>query len=514
MGRNKVAPEMLRLALSLFLVLSCLTVLCAGIQRSLTIEEENLEKGISEHEAKQSYMWLKKNSKELAELITNTLGSVPAAGAVFSSLLKIPLKLIPQEDKLKGIQSEMTALNTRLDIFYEELKWASNDFQKILNDIDHAWLKYKPMKNNANALKSIFCPFYSQYADSVSVLHKLLISKPETGEQSLADVLAKKLRCHEKDLEAKFLYLRKLVCRGNEMVKKCYELMGVDKSLIPDPVKMLQQSNSALFKTQQSCVSNSKLYIKRDIIERINDEIVHKDIANNIYNFLKEKYDRYDWLVVAFTTHFSKGMGRILKRHVYSGFTAVQRGSVTVAVARQLTGSHKNIEYFKRDIGDHFRNIKIECRHVEDELLKMNITNAITAVHVYKRAHNNHGRQEKEEEEEEEEEDKLAMSVVIGADKAYTVSGECKRRLGKPGFYTIMIKSDEEVDNKNPCVSFKCENGGKCEVVPRTNIPMCLCTDLFYGRRCENKITCDVDVTDNRRQTNQRQNPTQIRSRG
>lgn len=110
------------------------------------------------------------------------------------------------------------------------------------------------------------------------------------------------------------------------MDQKYYEFKGVHDLRKQLSGKIASEAASALFKSQQRCVSNSDLYIKRDIIERIDDKKVLQDIANNIADFLQNTYDRYDWVVVAFTTHFSKDMARFLKRHILSGFTEIERG--------------------------------------------------------------------------------------------------------------------------------------------------------------------------------------------
>ncbi|KAK7881231.1 hypothetical protein WMY93_029640 [Mugilogobius chulae] len=375
------------------------------------------------------------------------------------------MDLIPEADKLDMIYSELNAMNARFDFFNEELKWASGHFQSTLDNIENAWLKYSQIKQNNKALESIFVPFYSQFVDSALVLHKLLTGKP----QSLADVLAKKLRCHEKDVEEYFLYLNKLVCRGNTMDEKYYNLKGVNsderKKLSS---KIASESALALFESHQKCVTNSHLFIKRDVLERIDDGIVHQEIADNIGKFLQKTYDRYEFMVVAFTSHNSKKHGMV-RRHRLKGFTEVERGSVTVAVAKQVKGSYSHVNKVKEAIkkctlGLTADDMKKAIKDCGDQVLKTKVIETITAIHVYSDNHN---------------------TFLTSDNHVYT--GRC----GGRGF-VILIKSDEEIALTDPGYTPKCDNlkcvNGEPEFVPNSLIAMCRCHYSFYGRLCEKSL--------------------------
>lgn len=484
---SKVFPVLLSPCLLLsLLALAFLQPVLSGpsIQRSLSIEEEELDQGLSSTQPKKKAQWLKDNYKTLIDIPGEILH--PLLG----TLLKTTTALIPEADKIGGIHSELNALNARLDIFYEELKWASNDYQKALDNIENSWVKYFKMVQNKDLLEKIFFPFYSQYVDSALVLHRLL-TKPADNTQSLGDVLAKKLRCHENDVTAQFLYLNQLLCKGNVMDEKYYQFKGI-KSEGRKTVaqKTANEAALALFKSHQKCVSNSELYIKRDILERIDDQQVHQEIADNIGAFLRKTYDRYEWVVVAFTTHFSKDMARFMKRHILSGFSEIERGTVTVAIAGQIKGKYTKANGVKAAIDQCLKDVK--CGEVYEKLLKCpNTAKAVTAVHVFKKKAQTSTGTEKED-------DTLEESYVSSdqSQSNHIHTGQCQAfGILKKGNVIILIKSDEEIDGlSDPCKNLQCKNGGKCEVAPRTSIPMCKCPYPFYGKTCEkdNTDSCKI----------------------
>lgn len=479
-----MSPGMLLLILALALhsVLSG-----PGIQRSLSIEEEYMEEEKDETKMQVTHKWFKKNIPKMIELAAIAIGGTPKAGSALNAILRAPLLFIPQADKLDGIRTEMNALNGRLDIFYEELKWASSDYQQTVDNIENAWLKYIEMFENygtsGDAQERIFFPFYSQYVDSALVLHRLL-TKPADNTQSLGDVLAKKLRCHENDVTAQFLYLNQLVCKGNVMDEKYYQFKEIStEGRKTVAQKIANETALALFKSHQKCVSNSELYIKRDILERIDDKKVHQEIADNIGAFLRKTYDRYEWVVVAFTTHFSKNMARFMKRHILSGFSEIERGTVTVAIAGQIKGKYTKANGVKAAIKQCLKDVK--CGEVYDKLLNCpNVGEAVTAVHVFTKKNQTSIRAKKVETFEES----YVSSDQSQIDHIYT--GQCQAfGILKKGNFIILIKSDEEIDGQSdPCKNLQCKNGGQCEVAPRTSIPMCKCTYPFYGKTCENII--------------------------
>lgn len=84
--------------------------------------------------------------------------------------------------------------------------------------------------------------------------------------------------------------------------------------------KIASQSATALTTSHKRCIANSDAYIEKDIFEHIDDTKKHQEIADNVRTFLVKTHVRYDWMVVAFTTHNSRHNSKFLKRHSLLGF--------------------------------------------------------------------------------------------------------------------------------------------------------------------------------------------------
>ncbi len=486
--------------LYLLLVSSCLPVLSTppGTPLSTSPDDGQLEPESHENQKKlkKLFTWVKKNPRMIAEVLFSSLSFVPG----ISGLNKIVEKL-PHADPL---QSKLKALDVKLDIFHAEMKWdawAAGAYQTPVNNIEIAWIKYTELvrsylqttNTEKEALKKDFFTFYSQYADSTLVLHQLLTAKPLSIAQNFGDLLADRLRCHEKDVKAQFLYLNELMCKGNMLNEKYYEFKGTStKAKVNTAHKIASQSASALIMSHQRCLSDSTAYIKMDIFERIDDTKKHEEIADSIKEFLVKTYDRYDWMVVAFTTHYSRHLPKIVKRHTLSGFIQVERGTVTVAVAKQVKGQHTAAAAVKRAITKCIPSKTIFCLDVAEKLKECQekvfgkrLSQTYTAVHAFKRKSHTSTSAVKAPDTEYMDSALPESSVSLKDDSSltpYLFTGECGNILGD---FMVLIKSDVEIKGDNPCTKVKCQHNGKCVVVSGTFIAMCKCQYPHYGEHCE-----------------------------
>uniref|UniRef100_A0A8C4HM38 EGF-like domain-containing protein n=1 Tax=Dicentrarchus labrax TaxID=13489 RepID=A0A8C4HM38_DICLA len=421
--------------------------------------------------------WLKKNFRGIGEVLIASIEPVPVAGPPIAAALKTLLLVTPNEDPLDTVNSNLKALTFKLDTFHTELKWAAwaaGAYQMPVNNIEKAWIKYTELvraNTGKEALKTDFFTFYSQYADSTLVLHQFLTAKSPSVTQNLGDLLADRLRCHEKDIKAQFLYLNKLMCKGNMINEKFYEFKGKDNNArIDTGHKIASESASALITSHKRCISDSAAYIEKDIFERIDDTKKHQEIADNIRAFLVNTYDRYDWMVVAFTTRNSKHKPKLLKRHALSGFTEVQRGTVTVAVAKQVKGAHtKTAAVIAAIKGCLAQGVKM-CLDVRQKLMECqktvfgkSLSQTYTAVHAYKKS--SHTSTNTVEAPNDEDSELPESSVSLKGQLSLT-----------PHLYTGKL---------DPCSKKKCSQNGKCVVVPGTLIAMCECKYPYYGEHCE-----------------------------
>ncbi|XP_049421036.1 uncharacterized protein LOC125881765 [Epinephelus fuscoguttatus] len=484
--------------LFLLLMSSCLPVLSAppGDSTDSSLDEEQPNQQSKKEQAKEVFKkfgnLFKQNYKGVGQVLVNSIEPLPVVGPPLAAAIKTFLLLIPEADKLNAIKSELQGLHFKLETFRAELKWdawAAGAYQIPINNIEKAWIKYielvssyKTTNTEKEALKQKFVTFYSQYADSTLVLHQFLTANHASITQNLGDLLADRLRCHEKDIKVQFLYLNELMCKGNMLNEEYYEFTGTNTNARVNALhKIASQSASALTTSHQRCLSDSAAYIERDIFERIDDTKKHGEIERHIREFLAETYDRYDWMVVAFMTHNSKHDLLILNRHVVSGFTKVERGTVTVAVAKQVKGGYTKTAAIKKAITKCLPQSFKNCLNVAEKLQKCQetiygkrLSQTYTAVHAFK----------KERKTLEDDED--SVTPVSSSLTNHLFTRDCGKLLGK---FTIFIKSDEELGSREElCSEVNCGQNGKCVVVQGTFIAICECQYPYYGERCEMRL--------------------------
>ncbi|XP_078018695.1 uncharacterized protein LOC144458859 [Epinephelus lanceolatus] len=489
--------------LFLLLMSSCLPVLSAppgdSTDSSLDEEQPNQQskKGQAKEVSKKLENWFKQNYKGIGQVLVNSIEPWPVVGPPLAAAIKTFLLLIPEADTLNAIKSELRGLHFKLETFRAELKWdawAAGAYQIPISNIEKAWIKYtelvssyKTTDTEKEALKQKFVTFYSQYADSTLVLHRFLTAKHAAITQNLGDLLADRLRCHEKDIKVQFLYLNELMCKGNMLNEEYYEFTGTNTNARVNALhKIASQSASALTTSHQRCLSDSAAYIERDIFERIDDTKKHGEIEGRIRAFLAKTYDRYDWMVVALMTHNSKHDLSILNRHVLSGFTKVEKGTVTVAVAKQVKGGYTKTaavkEAIKKCLPQRFKkclNAAEKLQKCQETIFGKRLSQTYTAVHAFKK-------ERKTLKLVEESDDEDSVTPVSSSLTNHLFTWDCGKFSGK---FTIFIKSDEELGSREElCSEVDCGQNGKCVVVQGTFIAICECQYPYYGERCEMRL--------------------------
>ncbi|XP_067433862.1 uncharacterized protein [Thunnus thynnus] len=488
--------------LLLLLVSACLLVLSSSTRGDHNEEQVEKEKNV----LKRIFEWSKKNPKKVSQVFVNIVEAIES-GKPITTGLKSLLVIAPEgQEDMDAMKSGVKSLDIKLDIYGAEMKWnagAGGAYQTTVINIEKTWVKYHELKCSSQEtgakkkeLKDMFFTFYSQYADSTSLLYQLLTTKPDSITKNLGDVLADKLRCHEKDITTQFLYLNRLICKSNILNDKYYEFKGADtKARVKIDQEMASQSASALVQSHHRCISDSDTYIERDIFELIDDTKPHKEIAVTVSDFLKETYDKYYWIVFAFTTYYSKHGPAFMRRHVYSGFTEVEKGSVTVAVAKQVKGIHYDKAHFVEKAIENCLSRSQICFDVADTIKKCqekvlgkSLSQTYTAVHAFK----GHDQTAPISIEETVDENSEPLTYIPYMDEStptvsYVHKGKCGNELGNLiGNYYVFIKSDEEIMGVDPCSNVKCQHNGECVVV--SGIAMCKCKYPFYGEKCEESL--------------------------
>ncbi|XDV25900.1 hypothetical protein PO909_029727 [Leuciscus waleckii] len=406
-------------------------------------------------------------------------------------------------DPIQALVDEFKNLKIQTDENQEKLKWdiwASNYYNHEI-DIKTAWSKLKTLLESLKETKDVsqkqrhkddFVNFYSPYEATAKRIQKLMTVKDPSLGKPLGDLLAEHVKCHEKDIRQFTVFINKLIYKANTMNTFYYNLKGIEsQAKVDEEAKIAYKTASAMFQVHKKCIDNSMEYIKNDVETLIDNTKKSSDLAKEVCSFLVKEYDRYDWMVVAFKTKKSNKPFESLNSHVLAGFTDKTKGGISVAFARQVKGNHTKTALVKQTIGSCIKDSD-KCHEVANKLRGCfeakggtSVTLPYTAVHAYlRKAHDSYNTQE-----ETDEEDEVSAAPEDQAPAVYI--GKCKKYLGPmSGKFVVLIKSDDEMEEKDPCSKLNCggEERGKCVKVEGMFLAMCECKMPYYGEHCEESL--------------------------
>lgn len=413
-----------------------------------------------------------------------------AAGAVLNLIL-LGVSATNKNDKvLTTLMSEFQNLNIKLDNYHIEQKWdtwASSAYHKPEKKIIGAWTKYitllhslKLAKDEAERerhRKEFFDAYSNKYESATKDLRMYLKAKGVTFIYSLGDLLAKHVRCHEKDIKEYVVFINELIMKGSFLNDLYYKYKNIESpARDAEAAEITYDAGSVMFQVHKSCIFNSMEYVKLDVKDLINDKKQDRQkLAETVTLSLSQTYDRYNWMVVVYLTkHSNRTVLKTENRHYLSNFTEVTKGEVSVVVARQVKGHYTQAEVVKRELDSCFAK-SVLCSKVEEKLKGCGkLSESCTAVHAYiDKGH-------------------ASYTEPSTAKAPYIYTRKCmKTHVERNGQIVIMIKSDEEM-NKNPCDNLKCNGGrdggtdrGECVHAPDTFVAMCECKSPYYGQQCE-----------------------------
>ncbi|CAM4572559.1 unnamed protein product [Leuciscus chuanchicus] len=269
-------------------------------------------------------------------------------------------------------------------------------------------------------------------------------------------------------------------------------MSGIEsQAKVDEEAKIAYKTASAMFQVHKKCIDNSMEYIKNDVETLIDNTKKSSDLAKEVCSFLVKEYDRYDWMVVAFKTKKSNKPFESLNSHVLTGFTDKTKGGISVAFARQVKGNHTKTALVKQTIGSCIKDSD-KCHEVANKLRGCfeakggtSVSLPYTAVHAYlRKAHDSYNTPEETDEDYE-----VSAAPEDQAPAVYI--GKCKKYLGPmSGKFVVLIKSDEEMEEKDPCSKLNCggEERGKCVKVEGMFLAMCECKMPYYGEHCEESL--------------------------
>ncbi|KAL1276678.1 hypothetical protein QQF64_036301 [Cirrhinus molitorella] len=435
---------------------------------------------------------------------------IPVCGSALSFIVKmvgLGVSLTNKNQGMIALMDELVNLNTKLDQYHVEQtwnSWASGAYHKPEVEINVAWSKYTTLLRSLKQAKDVsemqrhqedFKGAYTSFEPATNTLHKLLMAKGTTFINPLGDLLAEHVNCHEKSIREYSVFINKLIYKGNTMNYFYYKLKDIaSKPMIDLGAQIHYEAMSAMFQVHMKCINSSTDYVKKDVTGLIDGKIKHTELAKKVWSSLVKDYDRYDWMVVAFKTRKSSHkIIETMNHHVLSGFTEVIKDSVSVAVARQVKGTHTKALVVAKAIGKCVDK-SVLCYKVAEELGKCSeivenrpVSQTYTAVHAYlRKAHDSHNAQEVDEDYEVS-----ASPEDQSSQTPYIYKGECQRSpLVKGGKFVVLIKSDEEIMTVDPCSKLDCggRERGSCVRVPDMFLAVCQCNTNYYGQNCEQSL--------------------------
>lgn len=419
------------------------------------------------------------------------------------SVVGLGSSFIKKNKDLETFMNEFENLNYKLDQNHVEQKWDSWEsatYHKPEKNIEVAWTKFKTLSQsltqatNGNddtkldSHKELFKKEYAKYEPATKTLHTLLTAKGVSFIKPLGDLLAEHVNCHEKNLREYTVLILKLFYKANIMNQFYYALTNTQsEARIDEESKITYEASLSMFKMHMQCINNSLDYIKKDVTALIDKTKKHSELAKEIWLFLVEVYDRYDWMVVAFVNKKSSHETlKSLNRHVMSGFTVVTKNTISVAVARQVKGKHTKAALVNQAIGRCIDE-SVLCYNVAEKLQECTetmegipVSRTYTAVHAYR----------KHADDSQNLPDEVYAAPEEREDK-YIYKGKCKKSPGvKGGKFVVLIKSDEEIMTKDPCSKVDCggNNKGTCVRFNGNFLAGCECKLPYYGQNCEESL--------------------------
>ncbi|XP_015224625.1 PREDICTED: uncharacterized protein LOC107080924 [Cyprinodon variegatus] len=439
----------------------------------------------------------------IATILKPFIAMIPEAGTGLSIFIDVASKIQDINEKKKMLhfmKMEFKQLNERIDETRRELKWdiwASATYGKVEGKINVAWNKVVDLLENCD--ESCFQDLKNSKKgkeikndlkdtkDYVYKFHDLIVGD-NVYRPKYEKILPDTVRCEYSSIRNFSAVNVGLMFKAVTMAHFFNSLNGQhsDGSLIDKAFDV----SKAMYQIQRNCLLNTNEYVEKDVKKFIDTSKKRKDIAREIRKHLDKTYDYFNWMVVVFKTALSGHTSRATKwmnSHTLDGFIEVTKGEFTVAVAKQAKGNHKKTKEVRPAIEKCLEKA-VMCYKIPKVLEKCKIKDKFTAIHAYhfKEHANANTLNAKDAPTELDYEPEEPQTTP------YTYKGKCTPLPGiKTGHFRVLIKSDEELMNNNPCTDVDCgkkENRGKCVPLGKEYIGLCECEKGYYGQKCEESI--------------------------
>ncbi|KAM7371375.1 hypothetical protein PAMP_008626 [Pampus punctatissimus] len=428
--------------------------------------------------------------------------AAPIAAAVVN-LVGVALTLpstFAKDKKTPALIKKCEELDMKIEQYKADNKWETwaKEHQDTELDIKNSWKDFDALRKmicggkNEEIKKRIehFQKMYEKVEPKTKTLHGLLTASGQTLT-GFRKLLTEHFNCHEKDIIEFTNFIYDLIFKGIMMNHFYYSLNKMNKA--DELAKDLYDAIVAIVQIRKDCLSSLDKYIKQDVEKLIDENKPKNDLAKDIRVSLEETYYRYDWMVVVFKTkNVQHRFLQVGKKHTFSGFTEVPKGEVTVAVGRQAKGTHSKATEVSKNIKNCVRDSDL-CKSVPEKLEKCGNIKPGTIVHAYTSGSHDVSSATNAQDMDD---DNISLYENFGnrlpvSKNPYYYMGTCAKQLVKlkPGKFVVLIKSDEEINNVDPCKDKQCQNGGKCVLLKNTLIPVCECKINYYGENCEQSLT-------------------------
>ncbi|XP_030197379.1 uncharacterized protein LOC115532053 [Gadus morhua] len=387
--------------------------------------------------------------------------------------------------KMQSIQRALTEVKSCIRV-----EQAKHMYGEIELSINNAWVEHERFRDYSKTLKNVPEDQMEKHFKAISIgetdLYSLfsLIQRKESFIERVYNTIVEETRCHEERIATIEGHVNQLMFKRLFMNIHLYRYNNDDysKTKIVSNVQYYYHGVMDLHKALLlKCFDTDTTYIKQDFDYKLYnaEHTKPRKMAKAIREYLSEKHFRYDWMVIVYET--DNNVLTHITKHVLSKEFIVRTGpALTVAAARQLKGSHTKVPNIKSEIeGCLKRDLRfiLRCNSLQEKLGACKLLVKITGIHYYRFTSNS----------DSEETNRKAESAPEGTDptepeESYEYRGRCDAW----SHFRVMIKSDEELLNADPCDSSPCQNGSKCKNL--LAVIVCECVYPYFGNTCEEVV--------------------------
>ncbi|XP_031172170.1 uncharacterized protein LOC116061938 [Sander lucioperca] len=418
----------------------------------------------------------------------------PGVGGLVACFANMVLIFIPQDDPvLNEVKKGFAEVNRKLDSISiqisnlaTDVEWFnyasvySQDELRILN----SWKKFNELLQNSQLVQNeeqklrlaeIFVNYYENTVTEASVanLYHYLTVKDTSLSGNLNKLLRKKFKCDVREIGKYNVYFSRFLWKGMVLNQFYWKLIGLDSSGIEAKhTQMFKNVYAAQKSALEYCLTNYERYMKEDVVEISKGLSADNKqaIAVQVKEFLDNKYNWYNWVVMVYNTDTSHELYNMIKIPV---------DTITVNVGYIQKGDEISKEQeldvcYQRDYEKYAPSrppipITIDvttCKKIAKQISQCShdvgggpLREFVKVMHA-----------SYEENFVQVPEALLSLDCIV--DKWYQK-------------YKLFIYYSRTI---NDCQQSPCENGGTCNKLLDSNEHLCECRSRYHGDRCEKKI--------------------------